>query len=340
MSQRIRTLKPEWRTDQKLQRAGLSARVLSAALITMADDEGRGAWRDHVVAADVFGFEEDPSRLLRESVAKLRDWFVQVYEVRGETYFQLLNWERHQRVDKPRPSRFPAPMSEPDGATPSAGNGPRSLDSPAPREDVAKRSRRPRESVATIREALAPGPGSGPGSGSGSTTTSSVAATVADPWGSMVRDWLVGEPLDLEDAERRFANQVDRRWQALTTCPVAPRERPKLIDAARWVWRAVEGDRARWAATARAMVEMFFADDDVAAQRIKSPGGYMTTHLQALFDRAVAGAAAPQLSLRLAADQAAVERRQKRGWMPPQTGAGWGDDGDEVIERLTNGTRS
>jgi hypothetical protein len=139
---RIRTIKPEWRTDQKLGRAGLAARVLSVSLITAADDEGRGEWREHVMAADVFGYEPDPVACLREALAKLHGWYAIVYEARGETYFQLLTWTKHQRVDRPTKSRLPEP---PDFVPAEPAREPTFEVVEGPREEDAK----PRETLAT-----------------------------------------------------------------------------------------------------------------------------------------------------------------------------------------------
>lgn len=140
MNHRIRTIKPEWRTDRRLHEAGLAARVLSVCLITMSDDEGRGHFREAVLAAECFEHVENPSRTFREAFAKLSGWFLTVYEVRGERYWQVCNWSKHQKIDKPRPSRLPPPS-----------DGENANDS-AVREPFANDSRNSRESVA-------PGPG-------------------------------------------------------------------------------------------------------------------------------------------------------------------------------------
>lgn len=140
---RIRTIKPEWRTDRRMMRAGLEARVLSIALITLADDEGRGLWFEPVIAAEVFG--NDPDRglaSLSRGLASLSGWFVQVYEVDGEGLFQIQNWRKHQKIDRPTPSRLPPP--------------------PAPENHISNAvldaSRVPREDVARPREENTSGP--------------------------------------------------------------------------------------------------------------------------------------------------------------------------------------
>lgn len=106
---RIRTLKPEWLEDEMLLAAGSDARVLSVALILLADDYGNGRGNERWLASQVFPLDEDGPERLREGLAKLRGWFATVYEVRGQRYFHLEGWKNHQRVDKPGKPRVPGP---------------------------------------------------------------------------------------------------------------------------------------------------------------------------------------------------------------------------------------
>lgn len=112
MSGRIRTVKPEWLEDEALLRAGSHARVLSISLMLLADDHGNGRCIPEVMASQVFPFEES-SRVFREALARLsRMGFAVVYQVRGQTYFSIENWKKHQRVDKPGKPRVPGPETE------------------------------------------------------------------------------------------------------------------------------------------------------------------------------------------------------------------------------------
>lgn len=118
MPTRIRSLKPEWLTDEKLGRAGDAARVLGVGLILLADDYGRDRWSTALLAAEVWPYEMETkpretlakaSRAMREVVAM---GFVETYEVRGEGYYQIVNWQKHQRVDHPGKPRVPAPSRD------------------------------------------------------------------------------------------------------------------------------------------------------------------------------------------------------------------------------------
>jgi hypothetical protein len=110
---RIRSIKPEWLEDERLALASPVARVMSVALITLADDEGRGRGNLTTLGGRVFPGSANPredSAKALEELARLR--YVVLYESDGQSYFQIRNWAKHQRVDRPTPSRIPAP---PDG---------------------------------------------------------------------------------------------------------------------------------------------------------------------------------------------------------------------------------
>jgi hypothetical protein len=113
---RIRTVKPEWMEDEGLLRAGSDARVLSVCLILLADDYGRGRYIPEVLAGQCFPFpgeSRESSRVCREAFESLSAMgFVRVYEVRGQRYFEIVNWSRHQKVDKPGKPRVPEPLDD------------------------------------------------------------------------------------------------------------------------------------------------------------------------------------------------------------------------------------
>jgi len=114
---RIRTIKPEWLDDERLIEAGSDARVLSIALIVLADDYGRGRAGEFWLAGRVFPAHAKNRETLAKSLGSLAPWFVRVYEVKKQRYYQIQNWEKHQKVDRPGKPRVPAPDPEPDPVT-------------------------------------------------------------------------------------------------------------------------------------------------------------------------------------------------------------------------------
>jgi hypothetical protein len=117
MAGRIRSIKPEWLEDELLLRAPLTARVLSVALLLLADDYGRGRAHRTSLAARVFPPSEDSSTSLVRSAEQLQEGlsylagvrFVSLYEVEGQSYFAIRNWTKHQRVHHPGKPLVPPP---------------------------------------------------------------------------------------------------------------------------------------------------------------------------------------------------------------------------------------
>lgn len=119
MSGRIRSLKPEWKEDELLAAASDEARVLSAALILMADDYGNGRASIATIAAETWRYQleandgaQAPEVLAKASRAfceLLNIRYVGLYMVDGQKYFAIRNWGKHQRVDKPGKPKVPPP---------------------------------------------------------------------------------------------------------------------------------------------------------------------------------------------------------------------------------------
>lgn len=104
-------MKPEWLDDERLALASSDARVLSIALILLADDFGNGRASLPLLAGRVF-----PGKVLEtleSALAELADWFVELYSADGQQYFHIRNWSKHQKVDKPGKPRVPAPFGAP-----------------------------------------------------------------------------------------------------------------------------------------------------------------------------------------------------------------------------------
>lgn len=112
---RIRTTKPEfWRSDD-IDALCLADRLLFVGLWNYVDDEGRGVDKASAITADLFAgdLERDPSEtslrvhggLKRLHAAGLIDR----YEVSGRRFLAVVNFHKHQRINRPTPSRLPSP---------------------------------------------------------------------------------------------------------------------------------------------------------------------------------------------------------------------------------------
>jgi hypothetical protein len=118
---RIRSLKPEWLEDEALGVLSPAARVMSVALLLLADDYGRGRANPAQLFGQVFWGMDDPAEGVALAQSTLEDLerigFVELYRVRGQRYFAVRNWEKHQKIaptkrGKPRVPEPPASGSE------------------------------------------------------------------------------------------------------------------------------------------------------------------------------------------------------------------------------------
>lgn len=105
---RIRTVKPEYWTHPETLALSIPARLLQVSLWNHADDEGRLYDQPGKIGGNSFGDDDDQDvrGLLAELASKGR---IIRYEVAGRRAIQCVNFLRHQRIDKPTPSRIPAP---------------------------------------------------------------------------------------------------------------------------------------------------------------------------------------------------------------------------------------
>jgi hypothetical protein len=110
---RIRTIKPEFWCDEKLSPLSAVDRLTFLGLISMADDYGRV--HDNVKIIDAFVFPNTDDSV-RESLANLSR-IVRInrgISSSGMPVIEIVNWEKHQRVDKPQP-KLALPKIDSDG---------------------------------------------------------------------------------------------------------------------------------------------------------------------------------------------------------------------------------
>jgi len=110
---RIRSIKPEfWRSDD-IASLSWDNRLLFVGLWSYVDDNGVGVDKLSSIAADLFAsdLESNPpetfarvSRGLEQLAAAGR---IVRYSVESRPYLEVVNWDRHQRIDRPNKPRFP-----------------------------------------------------------------------------------------------------------------------------------------------------------------------------------------------------------------------------------------
>lgn len=111
MSGRIRTVKPELLEDAVT--AGLSdtAFRLFIACILLSDDYGCFRAESALLKGQVF-WKADPSTPLEYAISELAP-LVRFYEVGGQRYGHIRNWEKHQKVQHRGRRHLPSPPEDP-----------------------------------------------------------------------------------------------------------------------------------------------------------------------------------------------------------------------------------
>lgn len=109
---RIRTIKPEfWSDFQLAQKLSRDQRLFYIGLWNEADDEGRFQAHPIRLKGAIFPYDDDlHGVLIEDSLRALAGaGKLVLYEVDGEPYGQLLHFLEHQKINRPTPSRIPAP---------------------------------------------------------------------------------------------------------------------------------------------------------------------------------------------------------------------------------------
>ena len=107
---RIRTIKPEFFTDEGLAELSIPTRLLFIALWTMADREGRLEDKPRSIKLASFPWDEvDVETSLGDLAA---GGFIARYTVEGKPYIEITNFLKHQRINtREAHSTFPSRAS-------------------------------------------------------------------------------------------------------------------------------------------------------------------------------------------------------------------------------------
>jgi hypothetical protein len=94
--------------SESMGRLTVQARLLFFGLILAADDEGRERAALRVIASRVFPFDQVSDQELESWVTELeREDMIERYEVERTMYLRIVNWSKHQVIDRPSKSRIP-----------------------------------------------------------------------------------------------------------------------------------------------------------------------------------------------------------------------------------------
>lgn len=112
---RARNIKPGFYTNEDLAECSVWARYIFPGLWMMADRAGRLEYRPKKIKGELLRFDEQAAEPLLE---ELQRWgFIQIYEVEGRSYIQILTFHKHQNPHHREADSDIPPMQSP-GLTP------------------------------------------------------------------------------------------------------------------------------------------------------------------------------------------------------------------------------
>ncbi len=104
---RIRSIRPEFWSDEKIVECSAWARLLFIGLWNFADDHGRMEYSATRLKLQIFPADQlEIEPLIQELRGRT---MVLLYTVDNRHYLQITNFSKHQKVDHPGQSRCPAP---------------------------------------------------------------------------------------------------------------------------------------------------------------------------------------------------------------------------------------
>lgn len=106
---RIRTIKPEFWKDEELSELPEITHLFAAALLNYADDEGYFNANPALIKAELFPLRE-PSRDIHGMLSELSDiGYLRLFRgAKNKVYGLVVNFAKHQKVNRPSPSKIKA----------------------------------------------------------------------------------------------------------------------------------------------------------------------------------------------------------------------------------------
>jgi len=118
---RIRSIKPDFWSDEKLTECSMAARLFFIGTWNFADDSGNLVYSTKKLKMQIFPGEDiDCQPLIDELLAK---GVMREYEVAGKAYLHISGFRDHQVINKPSRSAIPAPLESEQSKAIPEGSG-------------------------------------------------------------------------------------------------------------------------------------------------------------------------------------------------------------------------
>lgn len=112
---RIRTVKPEIWTDERLTECSLSARLMFIGMLNFADDNGNLTYSAKRLKMQIFPADAIDTQPLIDEL--LTHGVLMEYSVNGDKYLNIKGFTKHQVINRPSASAIPQPPNTEESVT-------------------------------------------------------------------------------------------------------------------------------------------------------------------------------------------------------------------------------
>ena len=110
---RIRTIKPEFWEDDKIGSLSFGARLLFLCCLNLADDTGIVRWNSRYLKSSAFMYDDIKIKEVEKYMSELVDaGIICHYQADGQFLGYVRNFQRHQKINRPQPGKFPLPTKD------------------------------------------------------------------------------------------------------------------------------------------------------------------------------------------------------------------------------------
>ncbi len=149
---RIRTIKPDFWTNEKVLSIKPLTRLLFVGMWNFADDYGRMDFSPLSIRSKVFPNDPITAADVRDMLNEMCSAdLIMIYSAKDKEYIEITGWD-HQRIDKRQPSKIPAPFAEGSAIRGIPPTSPDHSPTPAPVMEGNGRDSNGREGKAETRE--------------------------------------------------------------------------------------------------------------------------------------------------------------------------------------------
>lgn len=160
---RIRTIKPSFFASEDVSALPLRARLTWIGLWTHCDDQGRCKDNVRLIKAAVWPLDDVSLRELEEDLDTLAGaGRIVRYESDGQRCLAVVNWDAHQVINRPTPSKLPAP---PNPLHHNSLSAPAAVTEHSHQEGKGMEGKGTRARARDVSETIAPHPYHGSGDG-------------------------------------------------------------------------------------------------------------------------------------------------------------------------------